>query len=434
MLALLLGGCNQEGDGVAEGEGSNPGQTEPIETDWDPFEAGLNLLADGLVVPRGATLDLGAAPTGGGVMSTSLLLSNSSDSPVSLGGEPDSWIGGDGQIGWDLPPPDTLAPGEVAEIAVTFEPTLEGLALAPLDLPNGSSWTLQGFGERPAHVVIVGRLGRTLVSDDYGASFFQDSQEADVPADDQWANDANLQDITYANGQFVAVGGVWERRFAVSEDGTSWTFVNTGYPGSLSTVDYGLGVYFATDGGSILWSTNGINWIEEASSWRPSLGSVAFGNDRFVGVSGTRRAVSLDGTSWHLDIDAATDLAAVTFGNGVFVAVGPQGRVASSADGESWNEQTIGSASRYSVAYGNGVFVLGGWPDNTWTSSDGQTWVEHPDGDSLSPLGFAGGQFFADSWVDQLWRSPDGIHWTMVHDDSDPQMGGFTAVAWGREP
>ena len=433
-IALLLGGCAQDSDeGTTEDPSSPAGDTEAIQTDWDAFEAGLNLLVDGILVPPGSTIDVGSVPTGAGSVTTQLLLSNSSDASISLPGDPDSWISGDARIGWALPPPEAIAPGEVAEVTVTFDPTTQGVASTSLDLPDGSSWTLEAFGERPAHLVIVGRLGRTLVCDDYGASFFQDGQEVDLPADQQWGHESTFLDITYGNGQFVAVGGVQERLFAVSEDGTHWTYVNPGYPGSVTTVNYGLGLYFTTDDGSILWSTNGIHWIEEATGWRSTLTSVAFGNDRFVGVGRNRRAVSLDGMSWHADFDVATELEAVAFGNDVFVAVGPSGGVAWSADGETWHEQTIGSTNRYRIAFGNGVFVLGGWPDHTWTSPDGQNWTEHP-GDHFAPMGFAGGYFFAESWVDQLWRSSDGINWSMVQDNSSPQMAGYTGLAWEQEP
>ena len=434
---LVVGGCKKDeanGKNPGDGPGTNPGSTPPITSPWDPFQAGLNVLMDGQVVPPGGLIELGEAPVGFEPVSTSLMLSNPTEAAISLSGDADAWISGDPRIAWEVPPPTSVEPGDVVDATLSFDPSSDGIATATLDLPSGGSWTLSGTAAGAAPLVIVGRLGRTLVSDDYGASFFYDVQENMDPYANEWGDNTNFRSIVYANGQFVAVGGNTERRFSVSEDGLTWQNVNTGYPGSVDTVTYGMGVYFATDDGDILWSTNGVNWIEETVGWRPGLSKVLYGNGRFVGVGGTRRVVSLDGTSWHLDTDVATDLCGLAFGNGVFVGVGNNGRVSWSTDGETWNDSTVGTAGRCEIAYGNGMFLIGGWPDNSFTSTDGQTWTEVVPNEQVGPMGFANGHFFANSWVDRLWRSPDGVTWTMIQDNSNPGLAGYTAMAFGVEP
>lgn len=436
LALLVFAGCKKDdADGKKPGDDpAGPGQTGPITSPWDPFEAGLNVLIDGQLVPVGGTIELGEAPVGFQPLSTAIWLSNASDAPVSLSGDADSWLSGDPRITWEVPPPGSIAAGDVVEASLLFDPVTDGPASATLDLPGSGSYDLSGVAAGAAPLIIVGRLGRTLVSDDYGASFFYDQQENNDPYANEWADNTTFNDVVYANGQFIAVGGNTERRFAVSEDGLTWQNVNTGYPGSMGTVAYGLGLYMATDDGDILWSTNGVNWIEEVGSWRPGLGALVFGGDRFVGVGGTRRVVSLDGTSWAVDIDAATDLCGLAYGNGVFAAVGSNGRVAWSTDGETWSEQTLGTANRCEIAFGNGMFLIGGWPDNAFTSTDGQNWTEVVANEQMGPMGFANGYFFAASWVDRLWRSADGVTWTMIQDNSSPQMAGYTAMAFGVEP
>jgi hypothetical protein len=53
----------------------------------------------------------------------------------------------------------------------------------------------------------------------------------------------------------------------------------------------------------------------------------------------------------------------VTYGNGLFVAVGEDGAILTSPDGVSWTRQTLGTGNLlYDVTYGNGTFVaVGDW-------------------------------------------------------------------------
>ena len=51
----------------------------------------------------------------------------------------------------------------------------------------------------------------------------------------------------------------------------------------------------------------------------------------------------------------------VTYGNGIFIAVGGDGTILTSADGITWTSRTSGTTSNfYGVTYGNGTFVAVG--------------------------------------------------------------------------
>jgi hypothetical protein len=50
----------------------------------------------------------------------------------------------------------------------------------------------------------------------------------------------------------------------------------------------------------------------------------------------------------------------VTYGNGLFVAVGEDGAILTSPDGVSWTRRTSGGNLLYGVTYGNGTFVAVG--------------------------------------------------------------------------
>jgi hypothetical protein len=50
----------------------------------------------------------------------------------------------------------------------------------------------------------------------------------------------------------------------------------------------------------------------------------------------------------------------VTYGNGLFVAVGTGGTILTSPDGVNWTVQASGGNHLHSVTYGNGTFVAVG--------------------------------------------------------------------------
>jgi hypothetical protein len=90
---------------------------------------------------------------------------------------------------------------------------------------------------------------------------------------------------------------------------------------------------------------------------------VTYGNGLFVAVGeGGAILTSPDGVSWTARTSGTGDwLFGVTYGNGLFVAVGEGGTILTSRDGVSWTARTSGTSNwLYGVAYGNGLFVAVG--------------------------------------------------------------------------
>lgn len=116
--------------------------------------------------------------------------------------------------------------------------------------------------------------------------------------------------------------------------------------------------------------------------WR----SVTFGNGLFVAVGhatsfgvNTICATSPDGINWTQRAMPSGVWYCVTFGNGLFVAMSGSGTVgATSTDGINWTQRVIPAGTWIRIAYGNGLFVA---INNTSTSStiatspDGATWT-----------------------------------------------------------
>ena len=114
---------------------------------------------------------------------------------------------------------------------------------------------------------------------------------------------------------------------------------------------------------------------------------------------------SVDAISW-LPAESGTrvDLVDVAYGNGVLVAAGISGPIATSPDGETWaaipsvNPEGLGLC--IGVAYGHGHFVAMMRSGNYFTSPTGQEWTEQAiasEGNdfSLSQVIFAAGKFLA---------------------------------------
>jgi len=464
-LLLLLAAC-----GAGDADGTDPGVPADTDTDTDadadadadgdtdadadadtdtapwtdtapfePFVGTVTVLADGVLLGDGATVVLNDATVGYEVVTTSLLLSNPTDAAIELPGDPADWLQGDARVGWAATPPASLDAGATAELVLELVPDADGPVGATLELPADPPVTLnlEGVVHGPVPTVIVGRMGRTLVSWDHGLTW-DDRQENQDPYADEWRDPTSLQSLTYGDGRFVAVGGGdGEGRIAWSVDGTSWTDVED--PGDpLGPVQFGrladgTGRFAALRGNDWVWSDDGEIWVTEAHDGWEGQNAIAFGNGRWVTVGNSYRGVSLDGQTWHVEIDGAS-LSGLAFGNGVFVAVGSGGVVSWSTDGETWNDGTLGTVNRSRVAFGDGVFLTGGWPEGMYSSPDGQTWTPTGSPDDVDVLGFSNGLFVASTWRDRLWTSPDGVAWTMVQENTDPEWAGFTSMAVAEPP
>jgi hypothetical protein len=176
--------------------------------------------------------------------------------------------------------------------------------------------------------------------------------------------------------------------------------------------------------------------IRNPSPTGESLRAVTSGNGVHVAVGSTGTiATSKDGVSWTVGhIPLSEMLLAVTFGMENFVAVSLQGNVWQSSNGLDW--KVVFSRPRVpmqGIGFGNSAFVLFAGNEIV-TSMDSTNWVTYPQSvadDSLTCLGFEGGWFFAHGFAQtDLFVSRDGTNWT-----TRPLPGSSTptAVAFGKE-
>lgn len=236
----------------------------------------------------------------------------------------------------------------------------------------------------------------------------------------------DLYGVTYANNQFIAVGGNDVAGAGVilsgTPDGITWTLesVSDGLTLPFTGVTYANGQFVAVGTNQVMSSPDGINWnaLPTASSGitgpTVDLYSIAYGNGLFVTV-GTYNtstpsqeiaylgfiATSPDGNTWSILSNPPNYLSGITYGAGQFVAVGREGEILTSSDGSTWATQSASqlniSKTPYliSVLYAGTQFVATGNyvginPSTGFllTSPDGLTWAMQPTGANLYGIAY----------------------------------------------
>lgn len=341
-----------------------------------------------------------------------------------------------------------------------------------LTSPEGTTWTrrdtgiqegLYGIAASSSIFVIVGYVGKLATSSDgivwtsrssdttqllRGVSYlndglfaFGDNGTITVSGSGiNWAErvgsaNANQQqlfnDVTYANGQFVAVGQATQSNAApvqTSDSGLLWRRWDSGADVALTSLCFGAGKFVAV-GKGILTSPDARTWTPSTVPTDASWTKVTYGNGLFVAVgngSGFPAGVILtspDGSTWtQQNFDSFGQFQGVFSGNGQFVLTG-SGFIASSSDGVHWTEQF--NDNRYvfnNGAFGNGHFLVLG--ENFFTahrgivvtSDDATQWTAGPAEtyDSLNDVTFAGNLFYivgeySGIFKSSIFTTADGI-------------------------
>ena len=216
-----------------------------------------------------------------------------------------------------------------------------------------------------------------------------------------WGERPNLNSVTHDGTRFVTAGASIGSgaRTANSTDGINWTFVENGSTGNNQIFGIASGggrIVTVGNGGRVTWSSNGSawsggtngNWVSDnIFNTGAHARAVAFGNNRWV-IAGDDGRIAyatdptaqanwtrLDGYATRFRNDGNNGnvgILNVIFANGMFVAMGSNGRMSTSPDGIEWtaiprgtppagnlsgfgNEEQIRAA-----AFGNNRFVFGG--------------------------------------------------------------------------
>lgn len=243
----------------------------------------------------------------------------------------------------------------------------------------------QGGGEYTYLVGASGKIARTPSSGDH-SSWVQMTSSFDLTTifdivGDQWIYVAVGSDgkIATKNDYSGAITSVWTQR--TSPFGTSWVYGVAVRPGS-STTDARF-VAVAADGKIATWDTRGIFAASDAAIYANSwiLRTNPFGtsdiravtwsgrDEKFVAVGMDGKIATSDtGIEWTIVGDSSfgsSDILAVTstgpYGD-TFIAAGEAGKLATSPDGSVWTQRTSGFSGAqiiYSL-HGNSTTAIAG--------------------------------------------------------------------------
>jgi hypothetical protein len=209
---------------------------------------------------------------------------------------------------------------------------------------------------------------------------------------------------------------------------------------SPNSIQYVNGRFVAPSSYSnqVITSTDGMNWTEQEGSFRDIL-CVTYGNGLYVAVGNYGKIMtSTDGMTWSNQTwGKYSELYDVTYGNGLYVAVGNYGVVITSTDGITWTQ--LASAANtvyYDVDYCAGMFVVAGSGGLILTSTDGTSWSNHATGFeyNFSCVAYGGGVFVAAGFGGAVMTSTDGATWKsqksgVTDHINDLAYGGGTFVA-----
>jgi len=186
-------------------------------------------------------------------------------------------------------------------------------------------------------------------------------------------------------------------------------------------VNGGMGLLNYPSGITSIITTNGFDWTTRTSGFgTTAIRGVTYGDGLYVavGLSGTM-TTSPDGTTWTTRTSGfgTTTIYEVTYGDGLYVAVGNDGKLTTSTDGTTWTTRTSGFGTDYivGVTYGDGLYVAGGNDGKLTTSTDGTTWTTRTSGfgtTAIRGVTYGDGLYVAVGSSGKLTTSTDGITWT----------------------
>ena len=220
---------------------------------------------------------------------------------------------------------------------------------------------------------------------------------------------------TGTNGQYLTTNGTTNSWASISGLPVNWTQrLGANSTGDLfnSLATNGSTIYVAAGNNGLLYSStdSGVTWASRTSGFGSNIiQTVTYGNNLFVAVGDTGLiSTSTDGVTWTARTAnvAANSLNHVIYAGGLFVAVGAganggTGGITTSTDGITWTKRTTPTTSStelFAVAYGNGYYVAVGNANTAagYYSTNGTTWTALPTSLSSSSYGI----FYIDNkWV-----------------------------------
>jgi len=298
---------------------------------------------------------------------------------------------------------------------------------------NGFNWVNKSFGNEYYFLAAASMPGLVAVAG-YSYAAVQNTNITLIPTTDP----AAVRGMTIMNSEFWAVGE--GGRILRSTNGINWTEVSSRLPLTSTTSFYGVAFdgkkFIAANYRYLYASTNGTQWMQVSSPSMLYIHDITWGNGRFVAVGsdaafplGQPISSSTDGTNWVLHTvtpDYSDAFQRVFFVHDHLIAVGYNGRIATSPNGTNWTAQSLGiNLDLEAAAYGDGKYLVGEGDNSNYllphsvlfSSTDLLTWSSNsvPFAENFWDMSYGRGIFLAayikSGGPEGLMWSRDGTHW-----------------------
>jgi PKD repeat protein len=369
---------------------------------------------------------------------------------------------------WHLEPWDGIGirkPRVVGDRLVATTTISSSVAFAESN--DGRTWSETGLALEQATAAIAGagnRLvavtdrGAIAVSADDGASWFAPHLTPFGLNDAVWydggfvavgasivvgaersswksmATESELRAIARRGQRLVAVGNAGA--IVISDDGATWQSVEPITDTDLLDIaDNGSGFVAVDDSGGAITSQDGLAWSPVTFPGELNPSRIIAGAGELVAFdrSTTTAGISSDGVAWDA-VELPFAPSGVAWGNGLFVAIGDDGRIATSADAREWNEiAPISDVNLGEIVFTGRLFVASGWALLA-VSTDGLGWATAETTASSGKLVTDGSRAVR---LSDWFASADGLTWAPMRSDvpqsprhgSPPRDYGWTSIA-----
>jgi hypothetical protein len=324
-------------------------------------------------------------PAFGNLVHNQIEIFNPCPFPVVLLGSPQNWFENSSFSISNLPP-NHIDPETSIIIDISFIPQQSGIFESHINIPTDhTKITSQTQIEvlEPLELVLVGDGGLRVDISNYGES----SEDINIQYESLISTHHDFYDICFGNNRFVAVGG--------DQSGT--------------------------ENAHLALHSKQLNqdWNDHSKEDNPIV-SCSYGDNFFVGISEHEQTPvhSLAGVQWQNGTRTPwmqDKLQDISFGNGVFIAVGNQGRISQSIDGTEWvSDISIGNLDLYKIIYEQNRFVAVGEFGIVISSENGFNWEEQLIGaNSISHIVYGNDHFLLSNGM-KIYRSSDTLIWEEV--------------------
>jgi hypothetical protein len=170
---------------------------------------------------------------------------------------------------------------------------------------------------------------------------------------------ANWNRIKYINNQFI-ITSFFESKIAYSSNGADWTEI-TGK--TVTDIDYFKGLYIATIGSGVSYSTDLISWTDIAFTTVSSWVGICKGGNIIVASNNNpsnKFAYSYDGLNWtESTVSTSSFFEIVIYVNNTFYFISsPTNKVSFSTNLITWTTMYLVDNVVHFPAYGNGRLIV----------------------------------------------------------------------------